>query len=231
MTLIGSRLSVEYDDSVVQVSIRHVELVFFLINGETRRTANILRIVASSVFSAGADLHEEFSIACEFQNLVILRPRTGEPNVVLRININTVLQLRPLISLSRTAPCRDKISFGIEFKHGWRSAVRRAYFIRLKGRGTVDNPHVILGIEGHTCNCANQPVIRQRLRPEGINFEMRSLSCVLCQEDRRTHEETYGELSHLPHIYGVPFCAALLSFVPNGCWSTNSIRCWRRLRQ
>src|SRR5215813_11903122 len=104
MTLVGSRLHVEYDDSMVQVSVRHVELVFFLINDETRRTADILEIIASAVFSAAADLHEEFSNACEFQNLVILRPGTGEPDVVLRININTVLQLRPLISLSRTAP-------------------------------------------------------------------------------------------------------------------------------
>src|SRR5262245_65383454 len=82
MTLVGTRLRVEYDDSMVQVSIRHEELVFFFINDETRRTAEILGIVASVVFSAVADLHEEFSIACEFQNLVILRPRTGEPDVV-----------------------------------------------------------------------------------------------------------------------------------------------------
>src|SRR5262249_53264226 len=101
------------------VSIRHVELVFFLINDETRRTADILGIIASAVFSAVADLHEEFSTACEFQNLVVLSPRTGEPDVVLRININTVLQLRPLISLSRTAPRAGTISFETAFNHSF----------------------------------------------------------------------------------------------------------------
>src|SRR5215831_10066561 len=200
MTLVGSRLHVEYDDSMVQVSIRHVELVFFLINDETRRTADILEIIASAVFSAVADLHEEFSTACEFQNLVILRPRTGEPDVVLRISIDTVLQLRPLISLSRAAPGGDKISFGVEFKDRWRSAVRGAYFIRLKRRRTMNNPYVILRIESHTCNCTNEPVIRQWLWPERINFERRNLLRALCHKDRRAYQQKkYGELSHLTH--------------------------------
>src|SRR5262245_44430932 len=57
MTLVGSRLHVEYDDSMVQVSVRHVQLVFFLINDETRRTPDVLGIITSAVFSAVTDLH------------------------------------------------------------------------------------------------------------------------------------------------------------------------------
>src|SRR5215467_13745271 len=64
----------------------------------------------------------------------------------------------------------------------------------------MNNPHVILGIESHTCDCANEPVIRQRFRPEGINFEIRNLPRVLCQEDRRTYQQKYSELLHLSHI-------------------------------
>jgi hypothetical protein len=64
----------------------------------------------------------------------------------------------------------------------------------------MNNPHVILGIESHTCDCANEPVIRQRPRPEGINFEIRNLPRVLCQEGRRTYQQKYSELFHLSDI-------------------------------
>src|SRR5215470_11672303 len=63
----------------------------------------------------------------------------------------------------------------------------------------MNNPHVIPGIDSHTCNCANEPVIRQRLRPEGINFEIRNLPRVLCHKDRRTCQQKYSELFHLSH--------------------------------
>src|SRR5215468_6815399 len=64
----------------------------------------------------------------------------------------------------------------------------------------MNNPHVILGIESHTCDCANEPVIRQRLRPQGINFEMRNLHRVLCQENRRTYQQKYSKLFRLSHM-------------------------------
>src|SRR5215510_9229660 len=64
----------------------------------------------------------------------------------------------------------------------------------------MNNPCVILRIESHTCNCTNEPVIRQWFWPERINFERRDLLRVLCHEDRRTYQQKkYGELSHLSH--------------------------------
>src|SRR5215831_16986253 len=64
----------------------------------------------------------------------------------------------------------------------------------------MNDPHVIPGIDSHTCDCANEPVIRQRLRPEGINFEIRNLPRVLCHKDRRTCQQKYSELFDLSHI-------------------------------
>src|SRR5437762_12985145 len=66
----------------------------------------------------------------------------------------------------------------------------------------MNNPYVILRIESHTCNCTNEPVIRQWLWPERINFERRNLLRVLCHEDHRACQQKQDEeLSHLSHSY------------------------------
>ena len=123
VTPVDARLRVKDDDSMIQISIRDVEIVFLLIDDEPCRTADIFRIIASSVFSTVADLHQEFPIVSEFQDLVIPRSRSCKPHVVLRINIDSVLKVRPLIAISRTSPGRDKVSLGIEFKDRRRSAI------------------------------------------------------------------------------------------------------------
>jgi len=43
----------------------------------------------------------------------------------------------------------------------------------------MNNPNVILRVDGHTRNCADEPAIRQLLRPQGINFERRNIPGIL----------------------------------------------------
>src|SRR2546422_1761260 len=104
MTFVSPGLRIEHDDSMIHVSIGDVEFACRFINDQRRRTAQILGIIASAVSSAVADLHEEFSVTRELKNLIILLPCPRNPYVALRINIDAVLQLRPFISLARTAP-------------------------------------------------------------------------------------------------------------------------------
>ena len=104
MTFVRSALSIEHDDSMIHVSIGDVEFVRRFIDDQRRRTAEILCVIASAVSSAVANLHEEFSVVCEFKNLIVLLSGPGKPDVVLRININAVLQLWPFISLAGAAP-------------------------------------------------------------------------------------------------------------------------------
>ena len=39
----------------------------------------------------------------------------------------------------------------------------------------MNNPNVIPRIDRYTCNRANEPVIRQRLRPQRVDFEGRNV--------------------------------------------------------
>src|SRR5438093_2284789 len=104
LTFVRSGLSIEHDDSMIQVSIGDVEFVRRFIDDQRGRTAEILCVIASAVSSAVANLHEEFSVVSEFKNLIVLLPSPGKPDVVLRIHIYAVLQLWPFISFAGAAP-------------------------------------------------------------------------------------------------------------------------------
>src|SRR5437762_7819450 len=104
MAFVSPGLRIEHDDPVIHVAISDVEFMRRFINDQRCGTAEILRVIASAVFPAVADLHQELSLAREFENLIVLLPGPGNPYVVLRININAVLQLWPFISLPGTTP-------------------------------------------------------------------------------------------------------------------------------
>src|SRR5262249_53525498 len=90
-----------------------------------------------------ADLHQEFTVATEFQNLVVFCPSAGEPDVILRVHVNTVLEFRPLIAGTRTTPGRKEIPGWIEFEHRRCGAIYRANLVRLQRRRAVDDPYMI----------------------------------------------------------------------------------------
>ena len=87
MTLVSAGLSIEDDDTMIQVSVGDIELVCLLIDDEAGWTAHIFRVVASTVFSTVADLHQEFAVASEFQNLVVLRSCSCEKGSTLKEGI------------------------------------------------------------------------------------------------------------------------------------------------
>jgi len=44
------------------------------------------------------------TVVTEFENLAIANPTPGKPDVALSIHKNSVLHLRPIVSVARTAP-------------------------------------------------------------------------------------------------------------------------------
>src|ERR1041384_398924 len=50
---------------------------------------------------------------------------------------------------------------------------RDVLFLSVERSGTMDDPHVILGIHGDPDCRADHPMVRQRFRPHGIHFEFR----------------------------------------------------------
>jgi hypothetical protein len=78
----------------------------------------------------------------------------------------------------------DKVPCGIKFQDRRSRQTARAdgriqgcgFQIVIDGRFTMNDPHVILGVHRNTDDGPENPVIRQRLRPERIHFEHRRLN-------------------------------------------------------
>src|SRR5438094_1879264 len=98
---------------MIDVPVRNVKLMGVFINDHAGRSTDVFRVIASPVLSAVADLHQEFAVAGELQNLVVFCSGSRNPDIVFGIDVDSMLQLRPFISGSRTTrttPRRDKIS-------------------------------------------------------------------------------------------------------------------------
>ena len=133
--------------------------------------AEIVRVVAAAALALMPDLHQELAVARELQDLRVLVAAAAEPDVVLIVHVDAVLELRPLVAGARAAPRRDERAVGVEFEHRRRGAPDRSRLVRLQRRRAMGDPDVVARIDGDADDRADDPVVRQRLRPGGIDAE------------------------------------------------------------
>src|SRR5215469_8294927 len=116
------------------------------------------------------------------------RCRTGstvatDPDVAIRIDRNSVHRVRPIVSLAGPSPVTYQIARLVELQHrgrrgatiGGRRILRRIGFHSFQGSRAVNNPDMVLCIDGDPDDISHDPMIRKRLRPERVNLETRSL--------------------------------------------------------
>src|SRR5262249_40604386 len=117
----------------------------------------------------------------------------------------------PIVALSRSAPTRYQIAFLIELQHGRRGRATlrdrwlrcRVHLACFKRACPVDDPNVILSIHRNADSLAENPVIREGLRPQRIDFESRSINSrgfdrsSFLQDD--TCNDKCAEQSHKDH--------------------------------
>jgi hypothetical protein len=171
MPLVGAGIRVENDDTVIAIAVGHIEFASGLIDNRIGRRSEILRVVAALIFARTADLHQELAIPSELQNLRVLLPGTGDPDIVPSVDINSMLEIWPFVPFARPAPGSEEIAGCIEFQYGGSRAPSGAGFVRLKSPRPVDDPDVVFAVDGDTGDSADQPFVRQRLRPEGIDLK------------------------------------------------------------
>jgi hypothetical protein len=92
---------------VIEISVRNINLVGFEIDFRVCWTAKTSGVIAVCLRPRFADLESELACASEFQILSVIFSITSDPDEASRINADTVLILRPLISLAGTAPSSD----------------------------------------------------------------------------------------------------------------------------
>lgn len=93
--------------------------------------------------------------------------------MIVLIDVNAVLQLRPFVAGSRSTPRRDQRTIALELEDRRRGAPDRPRFVRLQGGRAVYDPHMIASIHRSADDRANDPVIRQRPRPRRVYAKRR----------------------------------------------------------
>src|SRR6185437_8554085 len=97
------------------------------------RTTELGRVVAVDLRAGLADLQDEFSVLREFQHLPVILAVAADPDESLRVDIDAVLVLEPVVALSRAAPGLEQIALLIELEHrGRRLAAFRTRWIEAR---------------------------------------------------------------------------------------------------
>ena len=107
----------------------------------------------------------------------------ADPHVVLVVDEDAVIRLRPFVAGARPAPVADEIARRVELQHRRRAAAARRRrriliggpFDRVHAIGPVHDPDVVLPVDTEANRLSEHPVVRQRFGPERIDFKPRRL--------------------------------------------------------
>src|SRR3984893_18548962 len=100
MPFVSAGIRVEYDDTVIEISIGYVDFVCFQIDFRICWTAKTSNVIGVCLLSRLADCHQKFPSSLELQILAITITVAANPNESRCIDSDAVLVLRPVIALA-----------------------------------------------------------------------------------------------------------------------------------
>src|SRR5580700_7195819 len=178
--LVGAGLGIEHHDPAIGIAVGGKDLLGGDIDRDIRRRAEPLGGIAVMALAGFADLHHELAVHGEFEELAILVAAAGEPDEVVAVDIDAVLDFRPLVALARAAPAlhqvaglvehQDRRSGGTALGHGrvlLGGALARSERVR-----PLDHPDAIEPVHRDARDLPEDPVIRKRLRPQRVDLEL-----------------------------------------------------------
>ena len=116
---------------MIAVAVSHVELARGFVDDHVGGRSEILGVVAASIFAGMADLQQELAARGELQNLRVLLPGTGDPDIIPGIDIDSMFEVRPLVPFAGAAPGSEEIAGRIELQHRGRAVPSGAGFVGL----------------------------------------------------------------------------------------------------
>ena len=181
MALVPAAVRIDDDDAPIAVSVRDVGFIRPGIDEHVRRPPEVLLVVAATLLPRPANLKNELAGRRELQDLAVLVVVAADPDVALVVDAEAVFPKRPVITLARPAPRIHECAVRAELEHGRRRDAacaergiqRRGLEVDIDAALAVQNEDMIAGVDGETDRRSENPAIRQRLRPEGIDFERR----------------------------------------------------------
>ena len=176
VALVGAGGGVVDDHALVDVAVGDEDLVRLRLDVEVRGAAQVVGIVAALVHPGRADRQHVLAILGELHHVVAVA--RARPHEAVVIDIDAVLLVVPGVAVAGPAPRAQDLAVGIEFEDGWRGEAavgnRRLHggadFLRREARWHVDHPEVIAVVHEQAADVAEDPVVRQRRRPRGIDL-------------------------------------------------------------
>src|SRR5262249_25454177 len=103
----------------------------------------------------------------------------SDPDIAFVVDGYSVIRVGPIVTLAWSSPTRNEVSFLIELQNWgcWSAAyccrrIRcRMDFVGFERTCAVNDPHMVLSIDGNDNGLSENPVVRQRLWPERVYFE------------------------------------------------------------
>ena len=149
-----TRVRIEHDDSAIAVPVGNHRLVRLLNRLNVCRLVQVLRVLVALAFVAPPDLLHELALARELEQHVVgsrrhpdlhVRVVAPDPDVVLVIDVDSVLGVRPLPLIGGAAPGLQELAVLVEFQDRWRGVVFLFCWHRAR---PVQNPDVVVPVHG-----------------------------------------------------------------------------------
>jgi hypothetical protein len=102
--LVLAGIGIKNNDAPIKITDGNEQFIRLWVYELAGRSTQVLGIVAAPVLSYMADLHEELPLRGELQDLVVFLRVSAEPDVIFRIDEDSVLGRKPFVALSRATP-------------------------------------------------------------------------------------------------------------------------------
>src|SRR5207247_7527501 len=107
----------------------------------------------------------------------------ADPDVALGVDRDSLIGFRPIVALTPSTPTRQQVALlvVVQNRRRRRATLRNRWIGRcvqltlLERPRAMDDPDVVFVVDRHSNGLAQQPMVRQRLRPQRIDFESRGL--------------------------------------------------------
>ena len=171
-------IGVEHDDATVAVAVCDDRLVRLLDDLNVGRLVEIRGVLVPLALVAPPDLLHEFALARELEQHVVgslrhpdldVRVVASDPDVVLVIDVDPVLGIRPLPFIRGAAPRLQELAVLVEFQDRWRGVVFLFCWHRAR---TVQDPHVVVPVHCNRRRIPDHPVVGE-FGPRRVDVEHR----------------------------------------------------------
>jgi hypothetical protein len=179
VALVGAGVGIKHDDAMIAVTVGNEDFIGRWVDFRIGRPAQAARIGAACLRSGFADLQHELSVLSEFQDVTVVVAIAADPDEAFGIDIDAVLVFEPVVALAWPTPGLEQIAVRIELHHwrgrhaafgAWRGKRRGLLVVGQRTR-PLDDPDIVLRIDGDACGLSDDPVIWQRFRPGCIDLE------------------------------------------------------------